>query len=179
LISKKRDKMDLAAGQGDRVRFHLKSPSIGEPLNQSFSMSRISDLATTSTADSKKKANDFNNLDTTQFLALLINELQNQDPLNPMDNGEMVQQIGQIRSIGSTDSLTSTLSTLRESQELVTASGLIGQKVEGLADDASAVNGVIDRVTVETDSDKSSRKVKVHVGNKTMDINNIRTIVTG
>ncbi len=145
-------------------------------------MSRISDLVGNSaTKDSQKKSstNDLNNLDTTQFMALLINELQNQDPLNPMDNGEMVQQIGQIRSIGSTDNLTSTLSTLRESQELVTASGLIGQKVEGLADDASAVNGVIDRVTVETDKDNSSRKVKVHVGDKTMDINNIRTIVTG
>ena len=147
-----------------------------------FSMSRVSDLVGNSaTKDAQKKSatNDLNNLDTTQFMKLLINELQNQDPLNPMDNAKMVEQIGQIRTIGSTDSLTSTLSTLRQSQELVTASGLIGNKVEGLADDASAVSGVIDRVTVETDKDKTTRKVKVHVGDKTMDINNIRTIVTG
>jgi len=94
-----------------------------------------------------------------------------------MKNSDMVQQMSQIRNIGATDQLTSTLSTLRESQELVTASGLIGQKVEGIADDASAVNGLVDRITVETDSENDTRKVKVHVGNQTMQIRNIRTIL--
>jgi flagellar basal-body rod modification protein FlgD len=132
-----------------------------------------------SSTQNKSPSNGFNDINSGQFMALLINELQNQDPLNPMDNSQMVQQIAQIRSIGSTDDLTKTLSTLRESQELVTASGLIGQKVEGLADDASDVNGVVSRVTVETDNTNSTRKVKVHVGDKTMDIQNIRTIQTG
>ena len=91
----------------------------------------------------------------------------------------MVQQIGQIREIGATDQLTQTLSNLSASQELVTASGLIGRQVNGLADDASTVDGVVDRITVETDSDSNSRSVKVHVGTQTMDIKNIREIQTG
>jgi flagellar basal-body rod modification protein FlgD len=145
-------------------------------------MTRVGELANTaSQAASASPSSDsgFNSLDTNEFLKLLISELQNQDPLNPMDNGEMVQQIGQIRSIGATDDLTGTLSTLRESQDLVTASGLIGQKIQGLADDASAVDGVVDRVTVDADAKNATRKVKVHVGDKTMDIKNIRTILTG
>ena len=84
----------------------------------------------------------YNDLDTDSFLKLLISELQNQDPLNPMENADMIQQIGQIREIGATDQLTNTLSNLASSQELVTASSLIGQKVTGLADDASQVDGV-------------------------------------
>ena len=120
----------------------------------------------------------YNDVDIDQFMKLLISELQNQDPLDPMDNSEMVQQIGQIREIGATDQLTQTLSNLSSSQELVTASSLIGRSITGLADDSSNVTGVVDRITVET-SDQNERSVKVHVGEKTMDIKNIREIQTG
>ncbi len=144
-------------------------------------MSRVTDSGSTtavaSNAGSASRTGGFSNVDSDQFMQLLLAELRNQDPLEPMKNSDMVQQMSQIRNIGATDQLTSTLSTLRESQELVTASGLIGQKVEGLADDTSQVNGVVDRITVETDSENKSRNVKVHVGNQTMQIRNIRTIL--
>ncbi|HBJ36872.1 MAG TPA: flagellar biosynthesis protein FlgD [Planctomycetaceae bacterium] len=144
-------------------------------------MSRITDAGSTassvSSTGASTRSGGFSNVDSDQFMQLLLAELQNQDPLEPMKNSDMVQQMSQIRNIGATDQLTSTLSTLRESQELVTASSLIGQKVEGLADDASAINGVVDRITVETDSENKTRNVKVHVGNQTMNIRNIRTIL--
>ena len=121
----------------------------------------------------------FTDIDIDEFLALMIAELQNQDPLDPMDNSEMVAQIGQIREIGATDQLTSTLTNLASSQDLVTASSLIGEQVTGLAEDGSPVDGIIDRITVETDPEKNERSVKVHVGGKTMSIKNIREIQTG
>jgi len=121
----------------------------------------------------------YNALDVDNFLTLLISELQNQDPLDPMDNSEMIQQIGLIREIGATDDLTSTLSGFADSQELVTASNLIGETVTGLASDSSEVSGLVDRVTVETDSENNSRSVKVHVGDKTIEVKNIREIQKG
>ncbi|MFG0262016.1 MAG: flagellar hook assembly protein FlgD [Novipirellula sp. JB048] len=121
----------------------------------------------------------FSSVDTDSFMKLLISELQNQDPLNPTDNAQMIQQISQIREIGATDQLTKTLTNLSHSQELVTASGLIGRSVEGMADDASKISGVVDRITVETSAENNSRSVKVHVGEKTMEIKNIREIQTG
>ncbi|MFK8112584.1 MAG: flagellar hook assembly protein FlgD [Rubripirellula sp.] len=121
----------------------------------------------------------YNDLDIDSFLKLLISELQNQDPLDPMDNSEMVAQIGQIREIGATDQLTNTLGNLSDSQELVTASSLIGQAVNGLSDDGLPIDGVVDRITVETSPENNARTVKVHVGERTMDIKNIREIQTG
>ncbi|MEM9586016.1 MAG: flagellar hook capping FlgD N-terminal domain-containing protein [Planctomycetota bacterium] len=115
---------------------------------------------------------------TSDFMSLLINELQNQDPLEPMDNAAMVEQIGQIQQIGSTDALTETLTNLNNSQELVTASSLIGQSVTGLSNDGTNTTGVVERVTVETDDENGARSVKVHVGDKTMDVKNIREIQT-
>lgn len=121
----------------------------------------------------------YNSLDTDDFLKLLIQELQNQDPLNPMDNSEMVQQIGLIREIGATDELTGTLSNLSNNQQLVTASGLIGKTVSGLANDSTNIDGVVEKITVETNGENDARSVKVHVGGKTMQVENIREIQTG
>lgn len=122
--------------------------------------------------------NDLSDVDLDEFLGLLITELQNQDPLNPMDNAQMLSQISQIREIGSTNQLTETLSTLAVGQELSMASGLIGKNVAALDNNADSVEGVVDRVSVQTDpEDPSIRKVSVHIGSSIVDITNIREIV--
>lgn len=119
----------------------------------------------------------FSDLDMDEFLQLLITEMQNQDPLDPMENSEMLQQIGQIREIGATDQLSSTLTNFANTQDLISASGLIGRNVQALSEDATEVNGMVDRVTVEKSAENGTRKVKVHVGEKTIDIRNIREIL--
>lgn len=141
-------------------------------------MSRIdgSTAASAASASSSSSGNGLSDIDMDSFLKLLISEMQNQDPMNPMDNAQMIQQISQIREIGATNQLTDTLSTLSSSQQMVTASGLIGREITGLGS-AGNVSGVVDRVTVEVDEDdKNLRTVKVHVGQQTIDINNIRQI---
>ena len=146
--------------------------AIGQTTSANFTASEAA-------SQSGGSADAYGDLDLDSFLQLMISELQNQDPLNPMDNSEMVNQMGQIRQIGATDALTTTLGDLASSQELVTASTLIGQSVTGLATDSSEVDGVVDRITVESDAENGTRSVKVHVGGKTMDINNIREIQPG
>ncbi len=122
--------------------------------------------------------NDLRSLNLTDFLNLLMTELQNQDPLNPMDNSEMVQQLSTIREIGATNQLTESLTNFSVTQQLTTASSLMGQKVDGMTDDGTEVSGVVERVSVQTDpKDTSARKIKVHVGGKTMEVKNIRQIL--
>lgn len=117
-------------------------------------------------------------VDLDQFLGLLITELQNQDPMNPMDNAAMLNQISQIRQIGSTTKLTDTLSTLAVGQELSMASGLIGKEITALDTNSKEVTGIVDRVAVQTDAkDKNIRTVQVHIGDSIVDIKNIREIV--
>lgn len=151
-------------------------------VNQPSSTSAAANFTAAERAGKSKEsgANEgYNALGTDDFLKLLVQELQNQDPLNPMDNADMVAQIGQIREIGATDSLTRSLTSLSNNQQLVTASGLIGRTVQGLANDSSDVDGVVDKVTVETNTENDTRSVKVHVGGKTMNIENIRNIQAG
>ncbi len=117
-------------------------------------------------------------VDLDQFLRLMIAELQNQDPLDPLDNSEMLQQLTQIREIGASDRLTATLDAVLTGQNLTTASGLIGKEISALTDSAEEVRGVVDRVSVEVDSNNNRRRLmKVHVGETTVSLDNIREIV--
>lgn len=134
--------------------------------------------AASSSSGSGFNANGLNDVDVDEFLGLLITELQNQDPLNPMENADMLNQIGQIREISSTTRLTETLTTLATGQQLSMASSMIGKQVNALDNNANDVSGVVDRVSVQTDpEDRNIRKVSVHIGDSVVDINNIREIL--
>src|SRR5882724_6289042 len=84
---------------------------------------------------SSKGVHDLKDLDINQFLQLMVSELTHQDPLNPMDNTQLVQQIGELRSIAASDQLTTTLQSLQTQQSLTTASSLIGKQVTALTTD--------------------------------------------
>jgi len=92
--------------------------------------------------------NTLNDLDLDDFLNLMIAELQNQDPLNPMENDQLLSQIGQIRSVGATDKLTQTLDAVLLGQNISSATNLIGAQVTGLSDDNQRVEGLVDRISV-------------------------------
>jgi flagellar basal-body rod modification protein FlgD len=132
----------------------------------------------TNQATSDQRGGGLQDLDLDQFLKLIITELQNQDPLSPTDNAALMEQVGQLRSLSANDKLTTTLTSFSITQELTTASSLIGRKVNGIDDDGSPVNGEVGSVSVKIDEkDRNNRQVKVHVGDKTVDIKNVREIV--
>ena len=134
--------------------------------------------STGSSTTNTTQGNGLNDVDLDQFLGLLITELRNQDPLNPMDNAQMLTQISQIREIGSTNKLTDTLANLAVGQELSMASGMIGKQINALDANSQDITGVVDRVSIRTDeNDPNIRLVSVHIGDATVDIKNIREIV--
>ena len=95
--------------------------------------------------DSSRALNDVN---IDDFLKLMIAELQNQDPLNPMENDELVAQIGQIRAVGATDKLTETLDSVLLGQNISSATNLIGAEIDAISDDNQRVTGLVEKVSV-------------------------------
>lgn len=72
--------------------------------------------------------------DATQdrFLKLLVTQLQNQDPLNPMDNAQMTTQLAQISTVTGIDKLNTTLSSMIDSvasSQNVQSAEMIGKSV--------------------------------------------------
>jgi flagellar basal-body rod modification protein FlgD len=111
-------------------------------------MTRIPSTTLTTQRPSTSSADAINDLDLSTFLQLMITELQNQDPLNPLDNKDMLAQISQIREVGATDKLTETLESVLLGQNLASSTNLIGAEVEGLSNDNQRVNGVVARVSI-------------------------------
>ena len=72
--------------------------------------------------------------DSTQnrFLNLLVTQLKNQDPLNPMDNAQVTSQLAQISTVDGISQLNTTLQTLLASStdsQALQAASLVGQNV--------------------------------------------------
>lgn len=87
-------------------------------------------------------------LDLDVFLELMLTELQQQDPLDPMDNQEMLNTISQIREIGANDHLSETLEAVLLGQNVATAANLIGTEVEALTDGGQTVVGAVQQIAI-------------------------------
>lgn len=117
-----------------------------------------------------KQTDAFGNLGLEQFISLMVTELQNQDPLNPMDNTQLLQQLSQMQSITSTKKLTETLDSVLLGQNLSNAGALIGKTINGLTDDGTEVTGKVDQATLV------SNVPYLNVGDKSIKISNVRYI---
>lgn len=64
-----------------------------------------------------------------RFLKLLVTQMKNQDPLNPMDNAQVTSQMAQLSTVSGIDKLNSTLKALSDSVtsgQAMSATGMIG-----------------------------------------------------
>ncbi|MFN0314235.1 MAG: flagellar hook assembly protein FlgD [Burkholderiales bacterium] len=73
-------------------------------------------------------ANDMGN----RFLTLLVTQMRNQDPLNPLQNSEVTSQLAQISTVTGVDKLNTTLENMSKafaSAQTMQASSLVGRGV--------------------------------------------------
>ncbi len=81
---------------------------------------------------------------TDKFMTLLVTQLKNQDPLNPMDNAQLTSQLAQLNTVSGINQLNATLSSLAgsyQSTESLAATNLIGKGVLVDGNSVSLVNG--------------------------------------
>jgi len=110
-------------------------------------------------------------LNLDEFLKVMITELQNQDPLNPMDNAQILQQISQMREIQASDDMRKTLESVLLGQTLSSASSMIDRHISALSETGNEVDGRVERVTIE------AGKPLLHVGTEKVRLTNIRSIL--
>ena len=113
------------------------------------------------TAETKQTANTSttrttdpasNELGRDAFLQLLVLELQNQDPLEPVDNSDMIAQLAQFSSLEGIEKLNSNFELLTgnvDQLNFISAQGLIGKFVEGINDSNEVVTGEVNSVYLD------------------------------
>jgi flagellar basal-body rod modification protein FlgD len=105
--------------------------------------------STSKDSTSSSTGNAINDIDMNTFLKLMITELQQQDPLNPMDNKDMLNQIAQIRAVGASDQLTKTLNSVLLGQNITSATNLMGADISATTDDGQSITGIVNRVAID------------------------------
>jgi flagellar basal-body rod modification protein FlgD len=101
-------------------------------------------------ADPTASAAPRNDLTQNDFLTLLVTQLKNQDPLNPLDNETFVAQLAQfstVSGINSSNEKLDALTKLASADARSTAPQWIGRTVE-----APAGSGRVTSVSIAADS---------------------------
>lgn len=86
--------------------------------------------------DREVKGND---LGKNEFLELLVAQMNNQNPLEPQENGEFIGQLAQFSTVEGVEKLNSSMETILsgyQSSQALQASSLVGRKVIVPADKA-------------------------------------------
>jgi flagellar basal-body rod modification protein FlgD len=65
-----------------------------------------------------------------QFLQLLVAQLQNQDPLNPVSNQEFITQLASLNTVQGINTLNANFAEMLKLQQLTEGSSLLGKTVE-------------------------------------------------
>lgn len=81
-------------------------------------------------------------LDEDDFLMLLVTEMMNQDPLDPMTDREFIQQMAQLNTLSETIELNENLQTM----QMLQASSLVGREVEAIGPYGESVKGAVTEV---------------------------------
>jgi len=112
------------------------------------------------TAPSTTSANDAGSQD--RFLKLLVTQLQNQDPLSPMDNAQLTSQIAQINTVSGIATLNTSVQGLSSQflqMQTLQGASLVGKDVivpgnkldiaDGVAQGGFEITSAADAVKVE------------------------------
>jgi len=126
-----------------------------------------------STGGASQLPNAMAELTSDEFLKVLITELGNQDPLEPMNNGELIQQLAGIRSLESNSQLMAAFQSMLSQQRLTQASSLIGKSVTGIDSQGQEVSGTVERVSIAGD------EVTLIVDGHTVPLDNVTDILGG
>ncbi len=90
------------------------------------------DLLATVNPKAATSVNGTVDADTNKFMTLLVTQLKNQDPMNPLDNAQLTSQLAQLSTVTGVNKLNTTLESLKasyQSSEALQATNLIGHGV--------------------------------------------------
>jgi flagellar basal-body rod modification protein FlgD len=112
------------------------TPASGLTFTQSPDQLQNNSSSTTS-------AQDLN----TEFLQMMMTELKNQDPTQPVDDSQMIAQQAQFSSLAEMQNLNTSMTQLLAMQNVSQATALIGKSVTGLDSSGNNVTGTVTGMT--------------------------------
>ena len=121
-------------------------------------------------ADGTASAGSSASVDQNQFLQLLVNELQNQDPTAPVDETQTLSQLAQFSQLQESTTLNQTLTANQGFTNVAQSATLIGKTVSTATSTSAGVSGVVTSVSL------AGGKNYLQVGGQSIDASTVTSI---
>jgi flagellar basal-body rod modification protein FlgD len=117
-------------------------------------MIKVGDRAYTEGTSTKTSTTSSSGASATndQFMSLLLAQLTNQNPLEPMDDTEMVNQMVQMNSLTELQKISKALTSMTQTNQFVSATSLIDKTVTYLNEDNESTSGTVSGVFMSNSS---------------------------
>ena len=109
------------------------------------STSKLTSGDSTTGTQAKRKGYD---LKTEDFIKMMITQLQNQDPTEPVKNEQLLSQMSQIGQLETSTKLQTSLETITGQNSLSAAGSMIGKFVTGKDTNGEDLEGLVTSVKV-------------------------------
>ena len=126
-------------------------------LNQVQVPQTTAKASTMTTTTDKTKS-----LGKQDFLKLLMAQLQNQDPMKPMDDTQMIAQMAQFSALEASQQLNATMQTSNNMQTVLQAGALIGKYIQANQADGTSTTGAVTSVGLTTTNGVTSPTIQIN-----------------
>jgi flagellar basal-body rod modification protein FlgD len=109
---------------------------------------------------------------STEFMQMLMTQITHQNPMEPMNDADMMNQYVQLNSLTELQSINSSIGKVVTANQTGYAASLIGKTIKATGTDGKGVEGVVNSITVLDGT------VQLQVGKFTVPLTNV-TEVTG
>ena len=127
----------------------------------------ITKLLGSTTSSTKKSSNGF---DKDMFMALLVAQLKNQNPLEPADSSQFMQQAATLAQVEQMTQMTTATSNTASWQRSLAGAALLGKTVTGQDKAGITHTGVVEKVSL------SSNSVSLTVDGASIDLTTVTTV---
>ena len=109
------------------------------------------------------------------YMKLLVTQLQNQNPLEPLDNNEMASQLAQFSQLQQLESMNSSFEKVLATAELTYANSLIGREVSFVSETETGTTDITSGIVGEVHNDVDGQIVLV-VGNNEVALEDVISV---
>lgn len=131
--------MDVSHNNSIAIRGTSAANTVAHALSSRRGVQATPKDSTTTNGSSSSTGSDTSDITSSDFLTLLVSELQNQDPTQPTDPNEYITQLAQVNSLQQLISINQGIGTLDSS---IPSSGSSSGSGSGSSSNANAVAAV-------------------------------------
>ena len=142
----------------------MSTMAVNNSLSSLFSASSASGTGNSTTSTTSNSSTT--GLGESDFLNLLIAQLKNQDPLNPVKDTDFIAQLANFSSLQQMTSMNTNMSNLLAQQNYTNAASMIGKQITT----SDSKSGVVSKVGIE------SGTIYLYVGTNKYQLSDITSV---